>query len=102
MDRRRKKIDIEAERALRDAFYEDIASHNFSIARAVKAMRRLSRLTQIEFAKHRGISLVTLKQLESGKSQPKVETLNKVGEIFGLEIAFVRKAKTKTSGDSQS
>jgi DNA-binding XRE family transcriptional regulator len=93
MDRRRKNIDVEAERALRDAFYEDIASHSLSIARAVKAMRRLSRLTQVEFAKHRGISLVTLKQLESGKGQPKIETLNKVGEIFGLEIAFVRKSK---------
>ena len=102
MDRRRKNIDIAAERALRDAFYEDIARHNLSIANAIKAMRRLSRLTQIEFAKHRGISLVTLKQLESGKSQPKVETLNKVGEIFGLEIAFVRKVKVRTNGDSQS
>jgi DNA-binding XRE family transcriptional regulator len=102
MDRRRKSIDIAAERALRDAFYEDIARHNLSIANTIKAMRRLSRLTQIEFAKHRGISLVTLKQLESGKSQPKVETLNKVGEIFGLEIAFVRKVKVRTNGDSQS
>jgi DNA-binding XRE family transcriptional regulator len=94
MDRRRKHIDPEAERALRDAFNKDIASHRLSIAGAIKAMRRLSRLTQAEFAKHRGISLVTLKQLESGKGQPKVETLNKVGEIFGLEVAFVPKSKS--------
>ncbi len=92
MDRRRKHIDPEAERALRDAFNKDIASHRLSIAGAIKAMRRLSRLTQAEFAKHRG--LVTLKQLESGKGQPKVETLNKVGEIFGLEVAFVPKSKS--------
>ncbi|MDP1985096.1 MAG: helix-turn-helix transcriptional regulator [Sulfuritalea sp.] len=93
MDRRRKHIDPEVERALRDAFNKDIASHRLSIAGAIKAMRRLSRLTQAEFAKHRGISLVTLKQLESGKGQPKVETLNKVGAIFGLEVAFVQKSK---------
>lgn len=71
MDRRRKHIDPEAERALRDAFNKDIASHRLSIAGAIKAMRRLSRLTQAEFAKHRGISLVTLKQLESGKVNEK-------------------------------
>jgi hypothetical protein len=51
MDRRRKNINLEAERVLRDTFYEDIASHSLSIANAVKAMRRLSRLTQVEFAK---------------------------------------------------
>jgi DNA-binding XRE family transcriptional regulator len=95
MDRRRKHFDDEAERALRDAFYQEIASHQLSIPAAVKVMRRLSRLTQAEFAKHRGISLVTLKQIESGKGQPKVETLNKVGDIFGLEIAFVPRIKLR-------
>lgn len=94
MDRRRKHFDPEAERALREAFYRDLADHRLSLPAAVKAMRRLSRLTQAEFAKHRGISLVTLKQLESGKGRPKVETLNKVGEIFGLEVAFVPRRKT--------
>jgi DNA-binding XRE family transcriptional regulator len=89
VDRRRKHIDPEAERALRESFYQGIAANKLSIAEAVKAMRRLSRLTQAEFAEHRGISLVTLKQIESGKGQHKVETLNKIAEIFGLELAFV-------------
>lgn len=91
MDRRRKNISIAEERALRDAFYQDIVNHRLTIPQAVKTMRRLSRLTQPEFAKHRGISLPTLKQLESGQGHPKVETLNKVAEIFGLEVAFVPK-----------
>lgn len=99
MDRRRKHIDPETERGLRDRFYQDIDAHRLTIAATVKAMRRLSRLTQEEFARHRGISLVTLKQLESGKGQPKVETLNKIGEIFGLEVGFIPKiAPTTRSG----
>lgn len=93
MDRRRKHIDPEVERQLRDDFYKGIANHQLSIAAAIKAMRRLSRLTLEEFATHRGISVGTLKQLESGKGQPKVETLNKIGDVFGLEVAFVPKKK---------
>ena len=57
--------DMDVERALRDAFDKDIAGNKLSIPGAVKAMRRISRLTQAEFAKHRGISLVTLKEIES-------------------------------------
>ena len=93
MDKRRKRIDDHVERALRDDFHKDIAENRLSIHGAVKAMRRISRLTQAEFAKHRGISLPTLKLLESGKGNPKVETINKVAEIFGLRLGFVKKPR---------
>lgn len=93
MDRRRKHVDPETERALREQFYQDVANNRLSIADAVKIMRRLSRLTQTEFADHRGISLVTLKQIESGKGQHKVETLNIIADIFGLELAFVQRTR---------
>jgi DNA-binding XRE family transcriptional regulator len=91
MDKRRKVIDRDVERAVRQKFYEDIDTNALNLAQAVKAMRRVSRLTQIEFAAHRGIGLKTLKQIEAGEGNPSVETLNKIGEIFGVEIGFVRK-----------
>ena len=94
MDRRRKNIDPDAERALRDKFSQDIAHGRLSIPEAVKVMRRLSRLTQAEFAVHRGISLGTLKEIESGRGVQKIETINKIGDIFGLELGFVRKSRT--------
>ena len=93
MDKRRKRIDDDVERALRDAFDKNIAGNKLSIPGALKAMRRMSLLTQAEFAKHRGVSLVTLKLLESGKGNPKVETINKVAEIFGLQLGFVKKPR---------
>jgi DNA-binding XRE family transcriptional regulator len=89
MDRRRKHIDPDAERDLRERFYQDIEAGRLSIPSAIKTMRRISRLTLSEFARHRGISVGALKQLESGKGNPKVETLRKIGEIFGLGIGFV-------------
>ena len=89
MDKRRKHIDPDAERQLREQFFSDIRAGKLSIPDAIKTMRRISRLTQPEFAKHRGISLGALKQLETGKGNPKIETLQKLGEIFGLEVGFV-------------
>lgn len=95
MDKRRKNIHPEVERALREKFYRDIENNQLSVPAAVKAMRRLSKLTQAEFSQHRGISLATLKLIESGKSQAKVETLNKIGDIFGLSLNFTRKINEK-------
>jgi DNA-binding transcriptional regulator YiaG len=92
-DKRRKPYDPDAERPLRDAFEQDIATNSLSIPQTIRAMRRLSRLTQPEFAKHRGISIGTLKDLESGRANPTVETLNQIAGIFGLEVGFVRKRK---------
>lgn len=88
MDKRRKKIDPDAERDLRSRFYDNIKAGNLSIGDAVKEMRRLSRLTQPEFAKHRNISLGSLRQIEAGEGNPTVETLEKIGAIFGLEVSF--------------
>lgn len=91
MDKRRKHIDQDAERAIRELFFENIAAGKLSLADAVKTMRRISRLTQVEFAKHRKISLCALKQIEAGQGNPQIETLEKIGSIFGVEIGFVLK-----------
>jgi DNA-binding XRE family transcriptional regulator len=45
-------------------------------------MRKMSRLTQAEFAAHRGISLPTLKQIERGTGSPKTATLVKIARYF--------------------
>ncbi len=91
MDKRIKNIDHSVERIARDQFFESVQRGELSFATGVKAIRKLSKLTQPEFAKHRGISLGSLRQIESGQGNPQVDTLNKVGEIFGLEVGFVKK-----------
>ena len=88
MDKRRKNIDLDAERQLREQFFADIRAGKLSIPEAVKAMRRISCLTQPEFAKHRGISLGALKQFEAGQGNPKIETLQKLGDILGVRSAL--------------
>lgn len=39
--------------------------------------------------KHRKVSTRVLKEIMAGTSNPTVETLNKIGGIFGLEVGFV-------------
>lgn len=91
MDKRIKKIDQDLERAARDEFYAKLTAGKLSFADGVKSIRKMSKLTQEEFAKHRGISIGALKKIESGKGNPEVATLNKIGEIMGVEVGFVRK-----------
>jgi len=90
MDRRAKKpVAPEVAAKRREQFYADIATNALTISEAVLAMRKISRLTQAEFAKHRGISVQSLKQIEAGTANPTVDTLQKIADIFGLKIGFV-------------
>ena len=92
MDKRVKKpISPEVAASRRETFYADIASGALTISEAVVAMRKISRLTQQEFATHRGISVQALKQIEAGTANPTVQTLQSISDIFGLKIGFVPK-----------
>ena len=89
VDKRLKPIDPTLEREQRDDMYRRIRAGELSLGNAVRTMRKLSRLTQPEFAKHRGISLDSLRAIEADTGNPTLETLNKVVSIFGLEVGFV-------------
>ena len=92
MDKRIKKPDTpDVATHRREKFYADIAANTLTIPEAVLTMRKISRLTQAEFAKHRGISVQALKQIEAGTANPTVDTLQKISDIFGLKIGFVAK-----------
>lgn len=84
----------EMNRKLRNQFRSNLDEGKLDIASAVKQMRRLSGLTQEEFAAHRRLSLPTLKKIEAGKANPTIATLNQIGEIFGLEMGFVSKRRS--------
>ncbi len=96
MDKRKKAVDKELLRQQRNAFYEAIDRGELPLRDAVKRMRAISGLTQIEFAEHRGVSIKVIKEIERGVANPTVNTLNQIGSIFGLEVTFVRKDKLLT------
>lgn len=74
--------------------YEDVLSGKLTLGQAVAALRKHSGLNQPEFAKHRGISVAALRQIEQDVGNPTVSTLNKVVAVFGVKVGFVRAPKT--------
>ena len=89
MDKRVKHRNPENAAQSRAQFYAAVAAGELSVGQGVRAMRRISGLTQAEFAMHRGISLQGLRMIERDLANPTVDTLNKVASIFGLRVGWV-------------
>ena len=96
MDKRRKPASRDELRKQRDELYAAIEHGELTLQDAVKRMRAIARMTQPEFAAHRGVSVKAIKEIERGVANPTVATLNRIGEIFGLEVAFVRSDKLRS------
>jgi len=58
----------------------------------IKTRREMLQVTQEMLAELAGVSLRTLKQFESGKGNPTLQTLSKLADALGLELTF--KVKT--------
>lgn len=92
MPRNPPRADAVQARAQLDALHAGLASGGIDLADAVRRMRHLSGLTQPQFARHRGISVQALRQIESGSGNPTVKTLDAIAGVFGLRVGFVPKA----------
>ncbi|MBA4299687.1 DNA-binding transcriptional regulator, XRE-family HTH domain [Algoriphagus alkaliphilus] len=56
------------------------------IGHHLKKSRESKRLSQHEVSELLGVSQKTLSNIESGKTQPSVIQLAKMGEIYGLDV----------------
>ena len=70
--------------------------HSDSLIKTIKNRREMLQVTQEVLAELSGVGLRTLKQFESGKGNPTLETLNKLGDALGLELKFQVKDITVT------
>lgn len=60
--------------------------HQGKLIQIVKERRQTLKVTQEDLAEIAGVGLRTLKQFESGKGNPTINTLQKLAEVMGLEI----------------
>ena len=91
MGRMRKLSDVERA-AERTNIFEAASRGTLTVADAVRRMRQVTGLTQPEFARRvAGISTGALAQIESGRGNPTVRTLTRIGRAFGLEVGFIRR-----------
>jgi transcriptional regulator with XRE-family HTH domain len=69
--------------------------HKNDLIQIIKERRRMLKVTQETLAELSGVGLRTLKQFESGKGNPTLQTLQKLTDVLGVEICLqVRKMET--------
>jgi transcriptional regulator with XRE-family HTH domain len=62
--------------------------HSEKLIQTIKERREMMHVTQATLAELAGVGLRTLKQLESGKGNPTLETLQKLADVLGMEISL--------------
>ncbi len=65
--------------------------HSSQLIETIKKRREMLQVTQETLAELAGVGLRTLKQFESGKGNPTLETLHKLGNALGMELGFAVK-----------
>lgn len=68
--------------------------HADSLIQTIKERREMLHVTQESLAEISGVGLRTLKQFESGKGNPTLQTLQKLCEVLGLEITLELKKRS--------
>jgi transcriptional regulator with XRE-family HTH domain len=95
---KRKPMDKTEARERRNQLLASAAAAELSLTEGVRDMRAIAGMTQEEFAQHRGVSARVIKAIELGQGNPTVATLNRIGQFFGLEVAFVPVRRTSVAG----
>ncbi|MBD9650197.1 helix-turn-helix transcriptional regulator [Ensifer sp. ENS09] len=65
------------------------------IPEAVLDMRKSIGLSQQEFASTLGLTRRQVAEIEAGTANPTLETLEKIGRLFGFTVGFVTKSATR-------
>jgi transcriptional regulator with XRE-family HTH domain len=58
------------------------------LIKTIKERRNALQVTQETLAELSGVGLRTLKQFESGKGNPTLQTLQKLAEVLGMEVGI--------------
>jgi len=96
MDRRYKTLSVPEQLALRLQAIEDVLAHpEWTLQQSVSHLKRTLRLTSAELAGLAGVSTKTVQDLEQGRSEGTVQTLNRILGVLGLRLGVVRALPTE-------
>ena len=77
--------------------------HQINIIETLKKRRFRLQVTQETLALLTGVSLRTIKQLEAGKGNPTLETIQKLADVLGLELQLeIKNTNTENEVDNDS
>jgi transcriptional regulator with XRE-family HTH domain len=71
--------------------------HYRYLINTIKERRENLKVNQENLAKLSGVGLRTLKQFESGKGNPTLQTIQKIADVLGLEVCL--KVKTEITNE---
>lgn len=71
--------------------------HFEELIKLIKERRQMLKVTQESLAELSGVGLRTLKQFESGKGNPTLQTLQKLADVLGMEISLRLKTISRHS-----
>lgn len=60
-----------------------------SLAEYIKAMRKQHNLTQVDLSEKSGVGLRFIRELEQGKQTLRLDKVNQVLNLFGMEVGAV-------------
>jgi len=91
MDKRYKPLSLSDQLRIRREVVEDILNNpQWSLLQVIKHLKTCLRLTTAELAKVAGISARTLQDIEQGRSQGTVQTMNKILGVMGLRLGVCK------------
>lgn len=100
MDKRFNPVSLPQQLALRRQAVEDVLAHpEWSLRDSVRHLKKTLRLTSAELAKLAGISMRTLQDIEQGRSEGTVQTLNRILGVLGLRLGVVRRVRAADEDD---
>ena len=91
MDRRYRPTTLVEQMESRRQAIDDVLAHpEWSLAQSVRHLKTSIRLTTAELAKLAGVSFRTLQDIERGRSEGSVQTMNRILGVLGLKLGVVR------------
>lgn len=93
MDKRYTTLPLPEQLLLRRQAVEDVLAHpEWTLPQSIRHLKRTMRLTSAEIATLAGISTRTLRDIEQGRSEGTVQTMNRIFGLLGLKLGVVRRA----------
>ena len=93
MDKRYAALSLPEQLALRRQAVEDVLAHpEWSMQQALRHLKTTMRLTSAELAKLSGVHYRTVQDIEQGRSEGSVQTMNRLFGVLGLKLGVVRAA----------
>lgn len=91
MDKRYNAITVSEQLALRRRAVEEVlANPQWSLRQSVRHIKTTLRLTTMELAKLSGVAHRTVQDIEQGRSEGTVQTLNRILGVLGLRLGVVQ------------